>query len=87
MMPNAKFESYWPPFRPELESFMGVHNREYKGITYAIDTDEKRGRWYWSYALGDRMYELQDRSCSSEAQAVSEAEGDARWRIDQGAGR
>lgn len=66
---------------------MGVHNREYQGIEFTIHTDEKRGRWRWSYALGDEYHEIQDRSLSSEALAVSEAEHDARSRIDHDAVR
>jgi hypothetical protein len=61
---------------------MGVHNREYKGVTFAIDTVEKRGRWHWSYTLGTEYHELPDRPLSSEGLAISEAERDAQRRID-----
>lgn len=66
---------------------MGIHNREYKGIQFTISTDEKRGLWYWSYTLGAEFHELRERPLSSEGIAIGEAERDARWRIEQGAGR
>ena len=66
---------------------MGIHNREYKGIYFTIHTDEKRGRWHWSYTLGTEFHELRERPLPSEDLAVGEAEHDAHWRIDQGAGK
>ncbi len=66
---------------------MGIYNREYKGINIAIHTDERRGKWYWSYTLGSEFHELRERPLPSEDIAIREAEHDARWRIDQGAGK
>jgi hypothetical protein len=66
---------------------MGVHSREYKGVPFTINTSETRGRWSWSYTLGDEFHEIRERPLQSELLAVSEAEGDAHWLIDQGAGK
>lgn len=66
---------------------MGIHYREYKGIHFTIHTDEKCGRWSWSYTLGAKFHELRERSLSSEDIAVAEAEHDTHWRIDRGAGQ
>lgn len=68
------------------EGFMGVHNREYNGIQFTIHTDENNGRWRWSYTLGDKFFEVRDRPLPSEELAIGEAEHDAQFHIDNGAG-
>lgn len=64
---------------------MGTYNREYKGISFTIDTHEqKRGRWRWSYTLGMNLYEIKDAPLQSEILAIGEAEDNAHHRIDSG---
>lgn len=67
---------------------MGVHNREHNGVVFVINTTEHGSKkWTWSVQVCSEFIELRERPCKSEAQAIGEAEREARFIIDRRAER